>query len=865
MGGHADADKAPKIAARQYALPGTGRVVVVRQSYPMPSLPTLPRRSWLERLSLGFALGLVAIGGLTLVGWWLRIHTLLLPFSNQTALTANEALGFLALGLALLALALGKRTLSSVAMVATIVGLLSLVQDVTHSDLHIDQLLVRDPGLGETESPGRMPAMVAGCLLLGGLVLVWRALGRGARTRPLVEAVAGTVVASAGWSTLLVYGAGLSVVYTWGTGTATTLVAAIALCVLGAALVLAAWRECVQTEGFPPHWAPMPAVILCLSMTVVLWIGLGEREQTFIAQVTQTRIEQFAIQIKGSLDRQASEIERLLARPWGNQNENNFLTWDADVRKQMRGTGAGDGGSAEIGCLSIAFVDLSLRTVWVYSLLGTDSSRGFDHASISERRTAIDQARESKGSVVSMSTQVQPPISTREKAKGFVIYSPIFRGGILVGFVAAEYSYRGFLSYIAKRLKLDSSYETSVSIGADNVFSLAAEDGTKRERLACEKTFLIADRKMRVRLAPSATQLRLNRRYLPELALFAGFGITTFLGLSVHLTRKALLRAAPGADQRGGSDSATRLIHGEPSRPNQSMPQSEPAKTPSPAASQRVFGGRYHLVRELGRGGMGVVWRAEDTKLNSTVALKLLQELVVRDREAMVDLAAETRRCLKLTHPHIVRVYDLVEEGDQAAISMEFVDGPSLADHKLAQPGRCFTPATLVPWIAQLCSALDYAHDKVRLVHRDLKPLNLLLNSSGDLKIVDFGISRSLGKAETRLSNRPRSSGFSLAYAGPQQLLGEPAAVTDDIYSLGVTVYELLTGKTPFFDGEIITQIREVVPPKMTDRRAALGVSDCADIPAEWEHTIAACLEKNAADRPQSAAEVAERLGVGLP
>ncbi len=273
-----------------------------------------------------------------------------------------------------------------------------------------------------------------------------------------------------------------------------------------------------------------------------------------------------------------------------------------------------------------------------------------------------------------------------------------------------------------------------------------------------------------------------------------------------------------------------------------------------------VFFSRYRLKAELGRGGMGVVWRAEDTKLQREVALKFLPELVVRDREAMADLAAETRRLLDLTHPNIVRVYDLVEDGDRAAISMELVDGGSLAERKLQQPDRCFTTDTLAPWIAQLCSALDYAHQKVRIVHRDLKPLNLLINTHGDLKVVDFGISRSLLNSGTRLSTEVKSSSVSLGYAGPQQLLGETAAVTDDIYSLGASLYELLTGKPPFFEGDIITQLREVVPPSMTARRAALGVTGRETIPPQWEKTIAACLAKKAGDRPQSAGEVAERL-----
>ena len=142
-----------------------------------------------------------------------------------------------------------------------------------------------------------------------------------------------------------------------------------------------------------------------------------------------------------------------------------------------------------------------------------------------------------------------------------------------------------------------------------------------------------------------------------------------------------------------------------------------------------------------------------------------------------------------------MRVYDIVEDGTRAAISMELVDGGSLAERKLQQPDRCFTAEALAPWIAQLCAALDYAHQRVRIVHRDLKPLNLLISAQGELKVVDFGISRSLLNSGTRLSTDVKASSVSLGYAGPQQVLGEAAAVTDDIYSLGASIYELQIGR----------------------------------------------------------------------
>ncbi|MCW5550178.1 MAG: SUMF1/EgtB/PvdO family nonheme iron enzyme [Opitutaceae bacterium] len=274
---------------------------------------------------------------------------------------------------------------------------------------------------------------------------------------------------------------------------------------------------------------------------------------------------------------------------------------------------------------------------------------------------------------------------------------------------------------------------------------------------------------------------------------------------------------------------------------------------------QKLFK-RYTLTRILGRGGMGVVWLARDDKLERDVALKFLPETVAADERALDDLKRETRRSLELTHPHIVRIYDFVDDARTAAIAMEYVDGRTLSKLALDQPDRTFPVATLRPWVEQLCAALDYAHGQARVVHRDLKPANLMVDAAGRLKIADFGISATLSDSTTRVSKQAGTSGTPV-YMSPQQMMGEKPAVTDDIYSLGATLYDLLTGKPPFYSGNILLQVQNKVPPSVAERRAELGVSGEA-IPPEWEATIAACLAKEPKDRPQSAGEVAERLGL---
>jgi TPR repeat protein/formylglycine-generating enzyme required for sulfatase activity len=278
------------------------------------------------------------------------------------------------------------------------------------------------------------------------------------------------------------------------------------------------------------------------------------------------------------------------------------------------------------------------------------------------------------------------------------------------------------------------------------------------------------------------------------------------------------------------------------------------------AAGRKVFG-RYVLEAVLGQGGMGVVWRARDEELGIPVALKFLPEVVARDDPAVDELKEETRNALRLTHPNIVRVHCFEHEGGMAAVSMEYVDGAPLSKLRLAQPGKVFSAEKLAPLVAQACAALGYAHGEAKVVHRDLKPANLLVTPEGRLKVADFGIARSLADTHTRLTGRAAGTSGTLLYMSPQQLLGRKASASDDVYALGATLYELLTGRPPFFTGDIATQVQGVTPPPLAERRSELGFAG-EPIPAAWEETVAACLAKDPARRPQTAGEVAARLGL---
>ncbi len=257
--------------------------------------------------------------------------------------------------------------------------------------------------------------------------------------------------------------------------------------------------------------------------------------------------------------------------------------------------------------------------------------------------------------------------------------------------------------------------------------------------------------------------------------------------------------------------------------------------------------------------------------MNREVALKFLPQVLAGDNIVLDELRRETLRCLDLSHHHIVRVYGL-ELGDAgtgaagklAAIHMEFVDGLTLRElmHKrVKEEGKppVFEVREITAWVDQLCDALHYAHTKAKLAHRDLKPSNIMVNSAGEAKLADFGVARKIVDNLAQVTNLIVGTGTT-AYMSPQQMNGGVPHPTDDVYSLGATIYELLTSKPPFFSGDMRHQVTQVAPPTMTERREQLSFTGLEAIPEVWEQVVAQCLSKNPEERPQSCEEVAKLL-----
>jgi uncharacterized delta-60 repeat protein len=276
------------------------------------------------------------------------------------------------------------------------------------------------------------------------------------------------------------------------------------------------------------------------------------------------------------------------------------------------------------------------------------------------------------------------------------------------------------------------------------------------------------------------------------------------------------------------------------------------------ASGNRTGGGRYLLKRLVGRGDFSEVWLARDVKNARDLALKFLPRAFLQDKNLLELFQQEVNRNKLLKHPHIIPASELVLDYDTAAIAMEFVDGWSLASMKVDKLTHCYSVAEIESQVRELCEALAYAHSEFGMVHGDLKPSNLLVSAREGIKVTDFGFAALLRNeaSKRRIAN---SGSGGMGFLSPQQVMGDPPTKLDDIYSLGATIYDLLTGTPPFYKGEVIAQICSLKPVGMTQRLAELGVQGDPVRPI-WEATVAACLAKNPADRPQSVDEVWQML-----
>ncbi len=259
-----------------------------------------------------------------------------------------------------------------------------------------------------------------------------------------------------------------------------------------------------------------------------------------------------------------------------------------------------------------------------------------------------------------------------------------------------------------------------------------------------------------------------------------------------------------------------------------------------------IIAGRYEVMRELGRGGMGVVYLALDRELDRNVALKVIPTEFSQDPRAVENLKRETTIALDLTHEHIVHFYNLDTWEGQAFVTMEYVDGGTLA-HLLADKGGKLSLKEALPFLEQMAAALDYAHrQKPPVVHRDIKPLNMLLTGDGLIKVVDFGLARVLQDSATRVTRQTTAG--TLAYMAPEQVRGKGIGPWTDIYAFACVAYEMLEGVPPYHTGDLLWQIMNEPPEPIQG------------VPGYVNEALRAGLGKDPQARPESAGALVEML-----
>lgn len=468
---------------------------------------------WLRRLALGLAgVSLALCAAVLLSG--------LIPLDSGDALsrgTLPVVLGLGLLGAVLIAIEQGYWGAAWLGVVTGLLGVVSLFE------IEASQ----KPGLTSVLTWGNvlavLPPMVAplSLVVVGGL-LAWLVARGNPQRRPLALAIIGSLLGSIGSITLMGFVLNGLMGHPLSSSANLPQVVALIMLLSGCAALVLAWAEHRQLKEPPPAWLPIPVILTCGLFTVILWAGLRERETAYLGANSQFAINTFAGLINSEFERQGASLERLARRMSG---DHPVGFWEAEADNWL---------AESPGAHRLAQVTTEGLPFWFYPPARNDPLLGLNPHVEPERLTTLDWVRSSG---VPRATRT---LEFAGRGPGFIIYAPIHRSGLLVGYVGAEFSYERFFGALDTRLMLSPNHRCSVYEGDQQLYACSKlGPPLSGGPLVLASVFNLHNRRLRIALEPSEDSVRNNRRYLPEISLLAGLGITLLLGLSMHLARTA--------------------------------------------------------------------------------------------------------------------------------------------------------------------------------------------------------------------------------------------------------------------------------------------------------------------------------------
>ena len=502
--------------------------------------PVLPTRR--HRLHYGYLtpFALLVLFGLTVWwGWAADQVSLVQPRSYDAALPANACACIILIGLTPIALAFSwkwKRLGVALAGTATLLAWATLIQGPLNLDFGIDNLFIHHESLVAGQHIGRMPAALALVFMLTGLALVWLAWYPSGARRPLLLALLGSLCGAYGLTGLLAYRTGLNSVELWQVYAKLGPHTAIMLILLGSALTWLGAQDSLTGQGATPRWLWLPVVVCSVTVTCTFWIALRQRELSYTNGTTQLTINNIAALFSGECEAHIESFARTANR-WSKATGLAQTEWENDAGEFLRDFE---------GYSSIQWVDAGLRTRWHWPHLGNEDLPFYDHAGTPLRRAAADAARRS------LAWAVAAPLESPLQAPTFAVYAPLVRNRTIDGYIVGEFYYDKFFDVIDRRLNLSRRYQLRVTVSQPTaplaasrelkVYEAMSPDENLDARLRQSAAYNLFSQRMTITLVPRPVYLNSNRQYLPELALFAGLGVSVLFGLVVNLAQTAYLR-----------------------------------------------------------------------------------------------------------------------------------------------------------------------------------------------------------------------------------------------------------------------------------------------------------------------------------